>query len=59
MDKTVAFYMICFFVVCAYIITYTMRITPKRNKACAIVSYIYVGFTWLCIIILAILTLIA
>ena len=57
MDKTFAFTMIVFFVICACFLTWAALEEPKRNRVCNFLAYGYVTLVWVFIIGLTILTI--
>lgn len=58
MDKTFAFLMNGFFVLCALFITWGMMDGKKKNSAMGLMAWCYTAFTWACVIALIVLTLI-
>jgi len=58
MDKCFLFVIIIFFILCATCITWAALEGPKRSRSCKYLAYGYVSLTWLCIIVLTVLSII-
>ena len=58
MDKPLAFLVIGLLAICAGIVTYGVFDIQKRSLSHRIWAYIYVAFTWACVIALTVLTII-
>lgn len=52
MDKTIAFSIIGFFVLCACVITWATIVSAKRNNVCLFLSYSYAAVVWISILLL-------
>ena len=57
MDKTFAYCLIALLVLCASLITYVTH-GDKMNRACMTLTYTYIAILWVCVISLAVLTII-
>ena len=57
MDKTFAFELIGFFIVCACFITWSATGVAKANRTYRILGYSYAALTWICIVALTVLTI--
>lgn len=58
MDKTMAFILIGFFIICACLITWAAFGGPKRSIACKLMAYGYAALFWMCIIAMIVITII-
>lgn len=55
MDKTFAFTMIGFFIICACFLSWAALGGPKRSIACRWLAVGYVALVWSCIVALAVM----
>ena len=58
MDKQLAFILIGFFAICNGFITWAAFRGQKRNRICKSVAYGYSVLSWICVIAMAIMTVI-
>lgn len=58
MDKTIAFILIGFFIVCACLSTWCAVSFPKINKYGRLISWIHASVIWLCVVAMVIITII-
>ena len=58
MDKTLAFFFILFFALCAGFVTIAAIDTPKRSKKCKFFAILYALIMWVDVLVITVITII-